>query len=463
MDKLTLPKRTVPIIADADVLVAGAGVGGFAAALAAARNGAATTLVERLAYPGGVATASLMCSITNLLVTQSGETVVGGIAAEFLDRLVDAGASMPDYARPGQPQIPNDPEIVKRVMLTMLREAGVKCLYGAMITQAVMDEERVDGLVLESKGGAAAVTMRQIVDATGDLDIFALTDAETGLQNPTGASLLFRMANVDIDRIIDWYEEHPENYNHQEDIPTSLADTISNWRDYGVFHLPHGGGRNCALVKEALASGRLPETFGDRIKSLALLGMFASRTNRSNVLINSNMLPGDATNLMDRTELEQQGRLACYFLADYLIECFPGFGNAYLLDTAAEMGVRVSRWLKGRYTLTAHEHSEGVAFDDSVGMITFVDHSIKPFRRYLKGGQIPFGCLVANRPVNVVVGSGKSASTQPEGLLRGQVGCLVVGEAAGTAAALACDEQASVNAVDVKRLRTVLGSQGVIL
>ena len=191
--------------------------------------------------------------------------------------------------------------------------------------------------------------------------------------------------------------------------------------------------------------------------------MFACRANRGTVLINSNMLPGDATNLMDRTELEQQGRLACYFLADFLIEYFPGFENSYLVDTAAEMGVRVSRWLKGRHTLTEREHAGGMAFEDSVGMITFIDHSVKPLRRYQAGGHIPFGCLVADRPSNVIVGSGKSASTNPEGLLRGQVGCLVIGQAAGTAAALACQTNVPVNKTDISKLRAALESQGVIL
>ena len=96
---VTIPSREVPVLTEADVVVAGAGVGGACAAIAAARNGARTVLIERNAFPGGVATAGMMVSATDHLITRSGELITEGLPKELLDALVERGGAMPDYAR----------------------------------------------------------------------------------------------------------------------------------------------------------------------------------------------------------------------------------------------------------------------------------------------------------------------------------------------------------------------------
>ena len=164
-------------------------MGRVCAAVAAARAEAKTVLVERDAFPRGVATAGLMCSVTNYLVTRSGEMVVGGLVEEFLERLVAEGGAMPEYARPGQPQIPNDPEAAKRVLIRLLSDAGVTALYGSFVSQVTAHGGQVEAIVCEVKGGPFAVAGNQFVDASGDLDLFRLADEIASLlkQRNSGA------------------------------------------------------------------------------------------------------------------------------------------------------------------------------------------------------------------------------------------------------------------------------------
>ena len=458
---VTIPSREVPVLTEADVVVAGAGVGGACAAIAAARNGARTVLIERNAFPGGVATAGMMVSATNYLITRSGELITEGLPKELLDALVERGGAMPDYARLGQPQIPNDPETFKRLLISKLKEAGVTSLYGSLVTQTVVTNGRIEAVVCEAKGGAFAVEANNYVDATGDLDLFVLSGGPYRTREGL-STLLFRMANVDIDAIIDWYEAHPQSYSETADIPTSLEDTIRNWREYGVFHLPHYAGRKIAIVQQALDRGEFSDSYGKHVVELSAMGMFACRINHGMVLINSCAFKGNEFDIVRKSECEEEGRLVAKYLSDFLIRSFPGFEEAYIVDSAAEIGVRYSHWLDGKCTFTSDEYGSGKRFDDAIGRAAGIDRSPPP-GRYRQAGEIPFGCLISDTPKNAVCGSGKSASTDPCGLLRGQVTCMIIGEAAGTACALASLENVPVNTVDVRKLQKQLRTQGVSL
>jgi len=460
MDKVMVPAREVPVLCEADVVVAGGGVGGVCAAVAAARAGAQVTVIERNAYAGGVATAALMCSITNQLVTHSGEQVTFGLAVELLDRLVSEGGAMPWYGRSGQPQIPNDPEALKRVLAQMLAEAGVSSLYCSFVSQPLLQGDSVEAVVCESQAGPFAARASQFVDATGDLSLLAAAGGPCDMA-PGNCTLLFRMAGVDFDAIIDWMEAHPDSYSPDKDIPTSLQDTVRNWREFGVLHLPHYAGRGIELIEQALQSGALPDTHGLHIRDLWALGLYGSRAVPGVVLVNSNACNGVEFDVEARSRCEEEGRFAAKVVADFLRAHFPGFADAFLLDTAAELGIRHARRLRGKCTLTRENHRTGRRFPDSVGRTTGVDRTGEHPTRYACGGEVPFGCLVADRPGNVVCGSGKSASTDPVGLLRGQVGCMVVGQAAGAAAGLAALHGVPVRDLDTEDLRRHLAAQGV--
>lgn len=462
MSKMLTVVQQVPILLDCDVLVVGAGVSGFAAAVSAGRAGVNVVLAEKNHFPGGVATSGLMCSMSNYFVTRDGAQVTTGLPIEFTDRLVSEHGAMDGYLRPTQPQIPNDPEVVKRVMIEMLREANVRTLYGSLLCDVIMDGETIRACVFHARDQSFAVTARQFVDASGDLAVIRRAGGRYVEKND-GATLLNRMANVDIDKIIDWFEQHPDSYSPERDIPTSLQDTIKNWREYGVFHLPHGGGDAIGVVKEALERGEYLDHFGKHATNIACFGLFSARCNRGTVLINSNWFVGDCYDVIAESEREEEGRLLAKAQAEFLIKYFPGFENAYLLETAAEIGHRISRTFVAKSTLSADDFKDGKTCPDVVGLVTEVDRRTKPYGLLKKAGSIPLSILIGDQPPNAIVGSAKNPSTEIPGMVRGQAGCLVLGRAAGVAAAEAAKQGVAVNVVDVGPVQDELRRQNTRL
>ncbi|MHC4985105.1 MAG: FAD-dependent oxidoreductase [Planctomycetota bacterium] len=459
---LTMPKKDLPVLLDCDVLVVGAGTSGSAAAVSAARAGVTTVLAERNHYPGGVSTSGLMCSIGNYFVTRDGQDVVTGLPVEFMDRLVAEGGTQPDYRRPTQPQIPNDPEVVKRVMIKMLREAGVRTLYGAVMIDILREGQTVQACVFHARDQLFAVTARQFVDASGDLSIVRRAGGRYE-ETDDGSTLINRMANVDLDKTIDWIEQNPDSYLPQCDVPTSLESTIENWRKFGVFHLPHGGGKAIRVVADAIESGEYQERFGKHAENLACFGLFSARCNRGTVVINSNWFIGDCYDVLAESEREEEGRLLAEMQAEFLIKHFPGFENAYLVETAAEIGHRISRTFIGRFRLSADEFEDGKRFPDTVGLVTEVDRRTKPFGLLRQAGHIPLGIAIGDETPNVIVGSAKNPCVERPGMIRGQSGCLVLGRAAGIAAAEAVKQNVPVNAVDVAAVQAELRRQDTVL
>ena len=463
MDKMIITERKeIPVLLDCDVLIVGAGMSGFSAAVSAARAGVSAVLVEASHYPGGVATSGLMCSITNYFVTRDGSQITTGLPIEFIDRLVSESGSMKEYLRPTQPQIPNDPEVVKRVMIKMLREAGVRTLYGCVMYDVVVEDDAVGACIFHGRDQSFAITAKQYIDSSGDLSVIRRSGGAFE-EKDDGSTLLNRMAHVDIDKIIDWFEADKDSYASQSDVPTSLEDTIRNWREFGVFHLPHGGGEQIRVVKEALERGEYADTFGKHGLNLKCFGLFSARCNNGTVLINSNFFRGDCYNVVEESEREEEGRLLAEMQSRFLIEHFPGFENAYLLETAAEIGHRISRTYIGRTRLSRDDFQDGKHFDDAIGLVGEVDRRTRPYGLMKKPGSIPLGILVNEKPLNVIVGSAKNPCTEKPGMIRGQGGCLVLGRGAGAAAAEAAKQGVPVSRVEIDGVREELQRQNVIL
>ncbi len=462
MSRTLTVTQEVPILLECDVLVVGAGMSGFAAAVSASRAGADVVLAEKNHFPGGVATSGLMCSISNYFVTRDGTQITTGLPIEFIDRLVSEGGTMAEYLRPTQPQIPNNPEVVKRVMIEMLRESKVRTLYGSLLYNVAMEGDTIKACIFQARDQSFAVAADQFVDASGDLCVIRRAGGQY-MEKNDGSTLLNRMANVDIDRLIDWFEENPDSYSPERDIPTSLENAIRNWRDYGVFHLPHGGGNAIGIVRQALQTGDHPDHFGKHATDIACFGLFAARCNKGTVLINSNWFHGDCCDVIAESEREEEGRLLAKAQAEFLINHFPGFENAYLLETAAEIGHRISRTFVGKSVLRADDFEDGKRLPDVVGLVGEVDRRTKPYGLLKKAGNIPLSMLIGDTPPNAIVGSAKNPSTEVPGMIRGQAGCLVVGRAAGVATAEATKQGVPVNTVDVGAVQAELRRQNTLL
>ncbi len=196
----------VPITAEADVVVAGGGCAGVAAAIAAARGGAKTMLVEQLYSLGGTLTAGLMSSISQATLERP------KIMGEMVDRLLEKGLSLPaspQFRRhPNPPTIIRvDPEGTKAVLSEMVTEAGVEVLLGTMVVGAVKDGAAVRAVIVENKGGRQAITGKVFIDATGDGDLAARAGAqfEVGRAEDgygSSATLVFRVGGVDLEAVV---------------------------------------------------------------------------------------------------------------------------------------------------------------------------------------------------------------------------------------------------------------------
>src|ERR1700736_1114476 len=221
--------RTRP---EMDVLVCGGGTSGAIAAIAAARTGARTLLIEQSGRVGGMASTGMsFLGVSDA----SGRRALGGIGAEVFDRLKAVGAAFAD--RPDK-QVGSvtvaDPVALQQALLGMLVEAGVQFLFHAFCVDVLMDGSRTRGVVVADKAGLELVPSRATVDATGDADIAARAGARfvLGRQADGGmqpATRIFRMAGVDVAKMLAYLREHPEEM--------SLPDRWRGGLNYGAGDL----------------------------------------------------------------------------------------------------------------------------------------------------------------------------------------------------------------------------------
>ncbi len=389
------PAYALPVHHETDVLVVGGGPAGFAAAVAAGRAGARTTLVERYGYLGGQWTGGLVLLVIGTHATVNGQSVqtVRGIGGETLERLARFDGAIVNHT-PGKVNPTVDPEATKVVMDDMLREARVRACYHCWAVDTVMDDTGIRGVVFESKSGRQAILARVIVDATGDGDIFAAAGAEHE-QRLHAIGLVHRLGNTD-----------------RADMAKLKAAGINSLGS--IEPLP--GVRWVNL--------RGPST--------------------------------DALDIEKLTQLEMDHRRAIW---DHVqrIRRTPGGEAVFLLQTAPQLGVRISRLLTGTQQLTRTAARAGRTYPDTiaVGGAQSGKHI---------GWPIPYGVLVPRRLDNLLA-AGRCVCCD-EGWIEDMrlIGaCLLTGHAAGAAAALAVKTARQPRAIDVPALQKLLVTQGAYL
>lgn len=458
------PQRETPVALEPDVLVVGGGLTGVTAALAAARAGAGTLLVERKATLGGVTTAGLMASIGNTFFTAENHMVIRGLAAEFVERLVARGAASPDWRSVEAPGITLDPEVFQVVIIEALEEAGVRTLLLTQVAEAVVDGCALEGVIVQNSAGRSAILAGSTVDGTGAAEVAARAGAPCHVAEGNG-SLEFRMAPVDIERFVDYFRQHPEDYPERQDRAMPFEQFERNWRERGIFFYPHGGGYGAKLFQQHVRSGEYETRRGDAY-GLDAFGMYAYGSDGV-VVINSNFFKIDL-DPWAQSDREVQARKMVFHAADFLRKHIPGFERASVVAIGEEIGVRYTRWLDGEYTLTEEEANACARFADVIG--------VAPCKKQLPNDygssgvvlladwfEIPYRCMLPKGVENLIVASGKDVSTRPRGLLRGMATCMVLGQAAGVAAALAAALGASPQELNITSLQRKLLEQGVYL
>jgi hypothetical protein len=458
MKTISEPERKIPVVEEADVIVAGGGLAGVAAAVSAARNGAEVIVIERNGFLGGVATAGLMSSMGNGFFADGERQIVKGIAHEMIKRLADEDGTSAGWRRPLVPKIPFDPEIFKLVLLEIVEEENVKLYLHTLVSDAIRSENRLEGIIVESKSGREAILGRVVVDATGDADIAAKAGAPFIYNPPGSSSLEFRMGNVDLQKTYEYFKEEPGRYPFDVDVPRTFEEFERNWLENGFFYYPHGGGGKpgsniAVLVEKAIERGKFSKEMGITT-GLDAFGMDGLGWNRT-VVVNSNFSKIDDLDVRLESRAEVEARKACFYVANFLKMYLPGFEESFIIATAPDLGVRVTRSIIGEHIFTNEERNRGAKFNDVIG--------VGPLKGFPPTFEIPYRCMIPKGIEEILVVSGKSASTQPRGMLRGMTTCIILGQAAGTAAALATTKGISLSRLDIQSLQTSLVKQNVYL
>lgn len=457
MKTVVEPEREIRVVEEVDVVVAGGGIAGVAAAVAAAKSKAEVLLVERNGYLGGVATAGLMASMGNRFFAD-GRLVVRGIALEMVDRLAEKGGTCAGWKSPLVPKIPFDPELLKLVLIEMVEEAGAELYFHTLVADTVMSENELKGVIVEDKSGREGIVSKVVVDATGDADVAARAGAPFDYQPPGSNSMEFRMGNANLHKTYEYFKENPERYPSDMDVPRSFEEFEKNWLENGFFYYPHGGGQKpgsniAQLVEKAMKNGDFATEKG-MTTGLDAFGMDGLSWNNT-VIINSNFSRIDDLDVREESKAEANARKCCFYVAAFLRKYVPGFEESYIIATAPDLGVRATRKIIGEYTLTNEEIKTGARFKDVIGVGSSGYPGV-PF-------DIPYRCMFPQRVEGLLVASGKSVSTKPIGLLRGMTTCILLGHAAGVAAALAATEMIPPRELDIGRLQSSLLGQTVYL
>ena len=444
MKSIREPARTLPVMAETDVLVIGGGPGGMSAALAAARTGAETMLVERYGCFGGVITQSM---IGTLAWYRSNACTVdaGGIGVEFEQRAKAMGASLSIFLYEVV-----DTEVFKFIADQMIQAAGIIPVLHCMTVDVIMEGSTIKGVVTESKSGRQAILAKRVIDATGDADIAyragvpCLMDPKNKLEE---VSVNFGCSGVDIDKFL--------NYTLSK--PSSIADwgEDSGEKESGEF--------STFLLepfKKAREAGEIPDT-STRVQSY-----WGNFTDAGEVTsLNAIHMPNiDPTDVRDLTKAEIEGRQYVMWAVEALKKYTPGFEKARLRTMGASLGVRESRKIEGAYNITEDDVLHQAKFDDSIGIFPeFLDGNhiaVMPSTgRYF---QVPYGIILPQKVENLLVaGRCVAGDKVSHAATRQMMCCTVTGQGAGVAAAVSLKDNVPCSRVNIAEVQKVLKKQGV--
>jgi glycine/D-amino acid oxidase-like deaminating enzyme len=430
-----------PLLASADVVVVGSGSAGSTAAIAAARTGASVLLVEKLPFMGGTSTAVLDTFYGFYTPGSRSLKVVGGIADDVVARLRDLGRVIerPNTYGAGT-GVTYHPEHLKVAWERLAAEAGVRLLLHGFLQAATVRDGRVEELLIATKAGLARVAGRVYVDASGDADLchhagfgYELAGELTPAQTLTTT---FRVANVDAVR---------RRAVSRSELHAAMAEAAQDGYD-----LPRREGSDHITPVEGVMA-----TVMTRVESF--------RREGGRVL--------NATDPWFLAAAEMAGRRQALEYVRFLVDRVPGYEDAALVALSSQIGVRETRRVHGEYRLTGDDVLTARRFDDEVGLCgaPIEDHHAGADTRwrYLPDGEvvgIPFGTLVVRDAVNTLVaGRCFSATHDAHAAVRSMGQCMAMGQAAGTAAALAVGAGREPREVAVGSLRDRLRRDGAVL
>lgn len=404
------PSKRLKVFGEYDVIVVGGGCAGFSAAVSAGRNGAKTLIIERFPYFGGTATASLMAKINgfrNQIEPDSLQTTKG-IGEEVILRLKEIGGLGKKFYK-NMKEYPTtkdnlsfsyviDIEKFKYITLKMVLDAKVEILFHTYFSDVIKEDNKVKGIIFENKSGRQCAFGRVIIDATGDGDVAYKAGADF------------------------WQIKRDESKRLQE----QLMYKVTGFQE----------------------SENLPGCQIDEY-TMVLWGPTAGFI--------------DATDALELTKAEIETRIGVFNHLEEIKKKFPSMKSAKIIETGPLLGIRQTRFIKGLYKLTAEDVTEGRKFEDSIAMGSKPIISYYGYRRYLQheGYEIPYRCLIPEKILGLIVAGRCISSDQPAfESWRSMATIMAIGEAAGTAAALASRHNLEPRDIPIKLLQDQLIRQG---
>ena len=430
-----------------DIIVVGGGPSGLIAAVAAARNGARTLLIEKLGFLGGCA--AMPMPILGFLSSE-GERMVGGIPQRFVEELRNAGGATGDMPHPVlQSFTTTDSEILKAVADRYVASAGVTVLLHTSAIDVDMEEGEIRSVIGLSKEGIDRYPTKMVVDASGDGDLaFAAGARFQPNELPVqAATVQFTVANADLSATARYLQANP----------TESVYPLEKGRRPKLFMGFQG------LVAEAREAGVMPTYPRDYL-------IFHQLMRRDVVGVNTTKISIDGVSSEDLTKAEVLGRRQAWEVVDCLTTYVPGFASAYLLSFADILGVRESRRVVGLSTLTREDVVSGRMPADTIARCCYpIDiHDPRSAGPHLEpiahAYGIPIGCLIPEGIGNLLV-AGRCLSATQDAMASARImaSCMAMGHAAGTAAAICTRVGSRPSELDAEVLRDQLRREGAIL
>ena len=445
-----------------DVLVVGGGPAGVCAAIAAARCGADTLIIEQGNCLGGMATRGLVAPFMTCYDTTGEIMVIRGLFAEIIDRMVALGGAIhPSQVRAGSPfsawitkghdhLTPFDAETLKFVLDQMCAEAGVKIMFHTSLVSPLLKGNSIEGVRVLAREGIARVKAKVVIDATGDGDVAAKAGAPCTFGNPElgkvqPSTLFFHINNVDSPRLIKDVEAHLHEFRKVN----GVSYRALHWR-----------------VEEAEAAGE----WDISRKSVNIY----RGVREDEWAVNCTRIAGvDATSTDSLTAAEIEGRRQVQEMMNFFHKYVPGCENATIKSSASTLGIRESRHVQGEYLLTADDLLQGVVPEDS---ILVASNSVDVHGRNgantteyktIENGQwygLPLRSLIPQDIDGLIVaGRAISATSDAAGAVRVMPPCMAMGHAAGITAALASAGGTVPRRVDAAEVRRILLEHGAFL